>query len=95
MNVIPLLQTKTADTEIFASDTRPFSDFLGGAWDEAKYHHSTKLYQKLSQVCCHLYSYECRARLYNASDNKQVIFFRYSRYHSDNNFIIWTFNFIA
>ena len=34
-NVIPLLQTKTADTAhtgIFASNTRPLSRFLGGAW---------------------------------------------------------------
>ena len=26
-------------------------------------HHSTKLYQKISQVCCHLYGYECAARV--------------------------------
>ena len=35
-NVIPLLQTKTADiahTGICASDTRPLSRFLGGAWE--------------------------------------------------------------
>ena len=33
--MIPLLQTKTADTAhmgIFASDIRPLSRFLGGAW---------------------------------------------------------------
>ena len=33
--MIPLLQTKTADTAhtgIFASVTRPFPQFLGGAW---------------------------------------------------------------
>ena len=33
--MIPLLQTKTADTAhtgIFASNTRPLSRFLGGAW---------------------------------------------------------------
>ena len=33
--MIPLLQTKTADTAhtgIFASDTRPLSRVLGGAW---------------------------------------------------------------
>ena len=27
-----------------------------------KYHHSRKLYQKISRVCCHLYCYECAAR---------------------------------
>ena len=34
-DVIPLLQTKTADTAhmgIFASVTRPSPQFLGGAW---------------------------------------------------------------
>ena len=39
-NVIPLLQTKTADTAhtgIFASDTRPLSRFFGvGPGDKAK-----------------------------------------------------------
>ena len=33
--MIPLLQTKTADTAhtgIFASNTRPLSRFLGGVW---------------------------------------------------------------
>ena len=28
-----------------------------------KYHHSTKLYRKISQVCCHLYCYECAAQV--------------------------------
>ena len=28
-----------------------------------KYHHSTKLYRKTSQVCCRLYCYECTARV--------------------------------
>ena len=28
-----------------------------------KYHHSTKPYHKISQVCCHLYCYECAARV--------------------------------
>ena len=28
-----------------------------------KYHHSTKLYQKISRVCCSLYFYECAARV--------------------------------
>ena len=35
--MIPLLQTKTADTahtEILASVTRPFSQLLGGAWGQ-------------------------------------------------------------
>ena len=39
VNVIPLLQTKTADTThtgIFASNTRPLSQFLGGPGDEAR-----------------------------------------------------------
>ena len=38
--MIPLLQTKTADTahtEILASDTGPLSWFLGGAGDEARF----------------------------------------------------------
>ena len=26
-----------------------------------KYHHSTKLYQRISHVCCSLYCYECAA----------------------------------
>ena len=37
--MIPLLKTKIADTAqtgIFASVTKPFSQFLGGAWGEAK-----------------------------------------------------------
>ena len=37
-NVIPLLQTKTADTVhtgIFSSDTKPFPDFWVGPGDEA------------------------------------------------------------
>ena len=28
-----------------------------------KYHHSTKLYRKISRVCCRLYCYECAARV--------------------------------
>ena len=39
-NVIPLLQTKTADTAhtgIFASDTRPLSRFWVGPGDEAAF----------------------------------------------------------
>ena len=39
VNVIPLLQTKTADTThtgIFASNTRPLSQFLGRPEDEAR-----------------------------------------------------------
>ena len=27
------------------------------------YHHSTKLYRKISRVCCRLYCYECAARV--------------------------------
>ena len=27
------------------------------------YHHSTKLYRKISRVCCFLYCYECAARV--------------------------------
>ena len=35
-----------------------------------KYHHSTKLYQKISRVCCRLYCYECAgiARYYGDND---------------------------
>ena len=28
-----------------------------------KYHHSTKLHQKISRVCCRLYCYECAAQV--------------------------------
>ena len=50
-NVIPLLQTKTADTAhmgILASNTRPLFLFLGGAWDEARIDH-LKVFE-----CAHL-----------------------------------------
>ena len=40
------------------------------------WHYSTKLYRKISQVCCHLYFYEWAAwSSNNANSNKQVIFF--------------------
>ena len=44
--MIPLLQTKTADTAhtgIFASNIRPLSRFFGGAGDEVRYTGGWKL----------------------------------------------------
>ena len=35
-------------------------DFYTGLYN---YHHSTKLYWKISRVCCRLYCYECAARV--------------------------------
>ena len=43
-----------------------------------KYHHSTKLYQKISRVCCRLYCYECAARVTMSTATNEWCFFRYS-----------------
>ena len=43
MDMIPLLQTKTADTActgIFASDTNPLSQCLGGTWGRGYEEHA-------------------------------------------------------
>ena len=42
------------------------------------YHHSTKLYWKISQVCCHLYCYKCTARVTMARATNEWYFFWYS-----------------
>ena len=42
------------------------------------YHHSTKLYGKISRVCCRLYCYECAARLTMPKATNEWYFFWYS-----------------
>ena len=43
-----------------------------------KYHHSTKLYQKISRVCCRLYCYECAAQVTMPTATNEWYFFQYS-----------------
>ena len=57
-----------------------------------KYHHSTKLYRKISRVCCHLYCYECTAS--NNTDvtmpmatNEWYFFWHSLVLYGDNDFI--------
>ena len=53
-NAIPLLQTNTADTAhtgIFASNTRPLSRFLGGAWGRGYHQHSIFSTQQGDSAC--------------------------------------------
>ena len=42
------------------------------------YHHSTKLYRKISWVCYHLYCYECTAWVTMPTATSEWYFFRYS-----------------
>ena len=42
-----------------------------------KYHHSTKLYRKISRVCCRLYFYECAARVTMPTATNEWYFFQY------------------
>ena len=58
----------------------------GGVYIFWEYHHNTKLYWKISWVCCRMYCYKCRA---------WVTMPTATNYHGDNDFIIRTFNFIA
>ena len=42
------------------------------------YHHNTKLYRKISRVCCRLYCYKCAARVTMPMATNEWYFFRYS-----------------
>jgi len=54
------------------------------------YHHSTKLYQKISQVCCRLYCYECAARVTMLTATNEWYFSGIAWCYGDNDFIIRT-----
>ena len=54
------------------------------------YHHSNKLYRKISWVCCRLYCYKCTARVTMPTATNKWYFFRYSLVLviSDTDFVI-------
>ena len=54
------------------------------------YHHSTKLYRKISPVCCRLYCYKCSARVTMPMAINQWYFSDIAWYYGDEDFIIQT-----
>ena len=53
---------------------KPYQDFVAGGI-LYNYHHSTKLYWKISRVCCCLYCYECAAQVTMPTATNEWCFF--------------------